>query len=381
MRTTHAVVALALLAGCRQKPTPQAQPAPAAPPLTTTSAASAGTAPRAAVAPSSSAAPPGAVADQPCKALGKKGTTELSPINEAELQLAAAPEALYALGYTHELARVKLYRFSRAGGPVEAVAEQKGLGDRKQFALASGAAYYTQAGKLVRLGPEKGEAHVLYEGMQSPVAVVGDQVLGIACDSKAKFDRLLQIPTTGGQPQLVAELPHGSGGTCRYSSVVADQRDVFIADWNGHSVVAVSLADKSVKNIVTKRGFPGPLLLESDALVYLSTDGLNRVARDGSASKRLADSDRALAPYSYIAESTNDYWVFDALAYAPTTTLHRIPRAGGPAQAVMVLKNADPSAGPEMGQGLVDFAVDDQCVYVAQTQYKRAGIQLLVKAL
>jgi hypothetical protein len=31
--------------------------------------------------------------------------------------------------------------------------------------------------------------------------------------------------------------------------------------------------------------------------------------------------------------------------------------------------------------GLVDFAVDDQCVYVAQTQYERAGIQLLVKAL
>ena len=95
----------------------------------------------------------------------------------------------------------------------------------------------------------------------------------------------------------------------------------------------------------------------------------------------VADSDSALAPYSYIGESANDYWVFDALAYAPTTNLHRIPRAGGPAQTVMVLKNADPSAGPEMGQGLVDFAVDDQCVYVAQTQYKRAGIQLLVKAL
>jgi hypothetical protein len=276
---------------------------------------------------------------------------------------------------------VRLYRFSRAGGPVEAVAEHKGLGDRKPFALASGAAYYTQAGKLVRLGPEKGEAHVLYEGMQSPVAVVGDQLLGIACDSKAQFDRLLQIPIGGGEPQLVAELPHGSSGSCRYSSVVADPREVFIADWNGHSVAAVSLADKRVKNIVTQRGFPGPLLLESDALVYLSTDGLNRVARDGSGSKRLAGSDSALAPYSLIAESANDYWVFDALAYAPTTNLHRIPRAGGPAQTVMVLKNADPSAGPEMGQGLVDFAVDDQCVYVAQTQYKRAGIQLLVKAL
>jgi hypothetical protein len=379
MRTTRAVVALALLAGCRQKPAPQ-PPTPATP-TSAANAASPTLAVAPSVAPSSSAVPPAVVVDQPCKALGKKGTTELSPINEYELQLFAAPEALYALGYTHELARVKLYRFSRAGGPVEAVAEQKGLGDRKQFTVAGGAAYYAQAGKLVRLGPEKGEAHVLYEGIQSPVAVVGDQVLGIACDSKAKFDRLLQIPVAGGEPQLVAELPHGSGGTCRYSSLVADQHDVFIADWNGHSVVAVSLADKSVKNIVTKRGFPGQLLLESDALVYLSTDGLNRVARDGSGSKRIADSDSALAPYSYVGASANDYWVFDALAYAPTTNLHRIPRAGGPAQTVMVLKNADPSAGPEMGQGLVDFAVDDQCVYVAQTQYKRAGIQLLVKAL
>lgn len=374
---------LAALSSCRQRPTPPAPPPattlPVAPSISAAPANPGSTAPSASAASASPSAP--ASSDRPCKALGKKGTLELSPVNEYELQLSAAPDALYALGYTHELARVRLYRFSRAGGPIQMVAEQKGLGDRKRFAVAGGAAYYAQAGKLVRLGPKQGEAALLYEGIQSPVAVVGDQVLGIACDAKAKADRLLQVPVAGGEAQLVAELPHAAGTQCQYSALVADEREVFIADWKGHSVRAVSRADKSVKDIVTKRGFPGPLLLESDALVYLSTSGLTRVARDGSDGKQLAGSDIALAPYSALGQSQRDYWVFDALAYSPATNLHRLPRAGGASQIVMVLKNADPNAGPEMGQGFVDFAVDDECVYVAQTQYKRAGIQLMVKAL
>jgi hypothetical protein len=377
---------LALLGACQKHPAPQplATPSTAETPHVP-SAPTASTSPPApsasAAAPSASAAPAPVTTDAPCKALGKKGSTELSPIQEGELQLSAAPDALYALGYTHELARVKLYRFSRAGGPLEVVAEQKGIGDRKRFAVAGGAAFYAQAGKLVRLGPKSGEASVLYDGIQSPVAVVGDRVLGIACDNKAKADRLLELPIAGGEPQLVAELPHSSHERCQYSSLLADEHDVFIADWNAHAVIRVSRSDHAVTNVVTHAGFPGPLLLDGDALAYNSTAGLTRVARDGTSPLKLASSDISLAPYSLTAQNSTAYWVFDAIAYAVTTTLRKVPRGGGAAQTIMVLKNADPDAANYEGQGLVDFAVDEQCVYVAQTQFKRPGIQLVVKAL
>jgi hypothetical protein len=100
--------------------------------------------------------PPPAMAH--CKALGKSGTLTLTSIKEDDMQLAVQGDTLFALGYTLALARTRLYRSSRTAGPFEPIAEQKGIGDRTHFALLGGAAYYTQAGKLFKLGPDKGAA-------------------------------------------------------------------------------------------------------------------------------------------------------------------------------------------------------------------------------
>src|SRR5205814_9731100 len=129
-------------------------------------------------------------------------------------------------------------------------------GGRKQFSLHDGAACYEQAGKLFKLGPAKGAALTLHEGVQSPTAVVGDHVLVIACDDKGRADHLLRLPTAGGEADTIADLPRASADRCQYSSLVADARDVFIADWNGSRIFAVSLGDKSVRTLVAKRGFP-----------------------------------------------------------------------------------------------------------------------------
>jgi hypothetical protein len=316
-----------------------------------------------------------------CKARGSKGLVTLSPIPEAEVQLAAAGDDIYALGFTHELARTRLYRFTRQGGPIEVVAEQQGLGERKRFAVADGAAYYAQQGKLFKLGPAKGLAVVLRQGIDSPVAVVGKYVFAVACEPKGKADHLLQIQREGGAAETIADLPRASQERCQYSSLVADERDIFIADWNGSRIWGVSRVDKSARVVVAKRGFPGPLILETDVLVYASTRGLFRVARTGGAPALIADTNVALAPYSLIASSSAAYWVFDAIAYTEPTTLHRVPRAGGPSESVMVLTNADPNGEIHEGQGLLDFTLDEECVYVAQKQYKRPGTQIIVKAL
>lgn len=376
-----AAMALIGLAACqRERASRHTQALDAAPSASALHDAGAEAAPIASAHPAADAGTRAPKADGHCKARGSKGVTELQPILESALQLNAQPDAIYALGYTHELARVRLYRFSRQGGPVEVVSEQKGIGTLKGFAVADGAGYYSQAGRLFKLGPQKGASSTLAETVYSPVAVVADQVLSIQCDRKGKVNRLISVSTSGGEPKMIAELDHRVGEPCQYSAIVADERDVYVADWTGQQIFDVSRADGNVRTIVTKRGFPGPLILEPDKLVYNSVLGLYQIARDGSNPTRIADNSVAMAPYSLILANQSSYWVFDAFAYNHPTTLRRLARTGGAAQSFMVLHNADPDAQNWDGDGLVDFVVDDECVYVGQTQFKRPGVRILAKA-
>ncbi|HEY3668793.1 MAG TPA: hypothetical protein VGL19_22500 [Polyangiaceae bacterium] len=313
-----------------------------------------------------------------CKALGKSGTLTLSSIQEDEVQLAAQGESLFVLGYTLALARTRLYRVSRAGGPVEPIAEQKGIGDRTHFALEGGAAYYTQAGKLFKLGPEKGAALKLYEGVHSPVAITQGQLFVIACDSKGR-DALLQIPSDGGAAETVAELPRASRDRCRYASIVADERAVFIADWNGSRVLAVARADKSVTPIVSKQGFPSTLSLDTAGLAFTSALGVFHVDRQGGSRTQLVNEDVALAPYAMAASYGDEHWVFDNTAYARSCNLYRLSQGERAPKPFLQLHDTDPNGSTMDGFGLLDFTVDDERVYVAQTQYAKPGAQILVK--
>ncbi|HXK16299.1 MAG TPA: hypothetical protein VNG33_00745, partial [Polyangiaceae bacterium] len=349
----------------RAAPTPGKSVGPTPPPSSAATASRPSSAASAGAAPSAEPKP----STHHCPALGKKTSAELHPIPEEEVQLAVEGDDVYALGYTHALARSRLYRFTRDGGVPEVVAEQKGLGERKHFSLQGGAGYFVQSGKLFKLGPAPQAAQLLREDVQSPTAVVGDRVLVIACDSKSKADHVLRLPTAGGDAESLADLPRASADRCQYSSVVADERDVFIADWRGSQIFAVSLSDKAVRVVVAKRGFPGPLLLEPDALVYASALGLFRLARAGGTPTRLADTNQALAPYSLIAASRSDYWVFDNIVYTIPIVLYWLPRAGGDSKSFMTLHNADPNVESYEGDGLSDFVVDDECVYVTQNQY------------
>jgi hypothetical protein len=313
-----------------------------------------------------------------CKALGKSGTLTLSSIKEDEVQLATQGDSLFALGYTLALARTRLYRVSRAGGPIEPIAEQKGVGDRTHFALVDGAAYYTQAGKLFKLGPDKGVALKLYEGVHSPVAVTRGQVFVIACDSKSS-DHLLQIPSDGGAAETVAELPRASHDPCRYASIMADERAVFIADWNGSRVLAVARADKSVTPIVSKQGFPSTLSLDKAGLAFTSALGVFHVDRQGGSRTQLVNEDVALAPYALTASYGDELWVFDNTAYGRSCNLYRLSQSDHAPKPFLQLHDTDPNGSTLEGFGLLDFTVDDECVYVAQTQYAKPGTQILVK--
>lgn len=313
-----------------------------------------------------------------CKALGKKGAVVLGTTKEGLPRLHAENGWLYWFGYTHELAKSTLYRVSRAGGAVEPVASQKGVGEIVGLAFAAGAAYYVQHGSLYKLGPGAGAAVVVRKGASSPPAVFESSVFVVECDKQGP-DKLLELPSAGGEAAVLAELSPSSSERCKYSSLVADAADVFIADWRGSRVVAVSRRDKTVRDVVTKKGFPSNLVLDGHDLVLLGALGLLRTPRAGGKVSKLLD--QVVAPYSGFVLSQGEYWLVDQLAYEPKTSVMRMARDSTTPRAVATYRVADPVGEGAKGDSSVrDFAVDDQCLYTAEQYYPQQSVQLVARA-
>lgn len=287
---------------------------------------------------------------------------------------------LYWFGYTHELAKSTLYRVSRAGGAVETLATRQGVGEIVGLAFDSGAAYYTQHGSLFKLGPAVGAAVELRRGASSPPGVFEGRVFVVECDKQGP-DKLLELPAGGGEAAVLAELPHTSSERCKYSSLAVDAVDVFIADWRASRVVAYSRRDETVRDVVTKKGFPSNLVLDGDHLVMLGALGLLRVPRLGGQVDKRLDADIVGAPYSSLRSFGNEYWLVDQLAYVPTSHVFRLARDSTKPRAVASYRVADPVGEGAKGDSSVrDFAVDDQCVYTAEQYYPQPAVQLIARA-
>lgn len=303
-----------------------------------------------------------------CKALGRKQTESIGLGPDEQLQMHAEDGYVYLLSYLDVMARVRWSRISRSGGQLEQIAEVKRLGLPSTLTSRDGAAYYTQSGTLFKLGPELGASQTLSESAHSPPALYADHLFFVECDKKGKADYLQEIPVTGGPARTLAEFAHPPGKRCEYPSLVADARDVIVADWKGQRVVAVSRKDGSQRTLLTKRGFPQSLILEDNAVTLLSSRGLERIARDGGATVELLDSEQAAAPFSHVTLNNGEYWVADWIPYMPTDHLFRLPYAGGKAQSVVSFSQASPVDSSPTDRFLAGFAVDDECVYWARTR-------------
>ncbi|HEY3497146.1 MAG TPA: hypothetical protein VGK73_20750 [Polyangiaceae bacterium] len=314
-----------------------------------------------------------------CKALERKGSVSLGIVREELVWVAAERGYVYLLGYTHRLARVRFLRVSRAGGEQETLVEQKGLGEPSELVLRDGAAYYTQGGSLFRLGPEPSASVTLHRAADSPVAVDGDRAFFVDCDRPGKSDHLVEQPLSGGEARTLAELPHTPGTRCSYSSVVADAREVLIADWNGHLVHAVSRADGAVRELVKQRGFVEDLMLETDTVSFLSKRGLERMDRTGANSRILLASESVRAPYSRAKLHGGEYWLHDDIAYTTVTHLFRLPYQGGTPQAMATYKVAEPTLDTPGDEQLVSFGVDDECAYFTRKRHGQP-LELLARA-
>jgi hypothetical protein len=312
--------------------------------------------------------------------VGQKQTVGIGVGPDERLQMHAEGGYVYLLSYLDVMARVRWSRVSRGGGQLEQIAEVKRLGSPSALVARDGAAYYTQAGTLFKLGPERGASLALYEPAHSPPALHGDRLFFVECDKKGKADYLKEISVAGGPVQTLAELPHPPGKRCEYPSVVADERDVILADWKGQRVVAVSRKDGSQRTLISKRGFPQSLSLEADAVTFLSARGLERVDRDGGAPVGLLDNEQVAAPFSHVILRDREYWVADWIAYMPTDHLFRLPYAGGKPQTVASFEQSSPVDSSPTDHFLSGFAVDDECVYWARTRAGGTKSELFARA-
>jgi hypothetical protein len=376
---------LMLLAACQGKaPTAQATgsvarlPASAQPPSSALPATSAS-----ANAPSaSSSAPPPPPADVTphCKAHGRAQTVSLGTLPDNQLQLRASGAWIYVLDHHANLARARWSRISRGGGKLTTIAERTALGDVSVVTEVGGAAYYTQAGKLVRLGPEPGASQVLHDGAQSPLAAHGESLFFVQCGNKGKADQLQELSMSGGAARTLAELEHASGRRCEYSSLVADAQEVVVADWRQQRILAVSRRDGTVQTIATKKGFPQDLILEPQAVAFLTARGFERVSRTGGDATRLLDNDHVAAPFSHAILRDGEYWLVDQLAYITTVHLFRLAYDGGKPKAVVTLKHKSPVDSTPGDEHLAGFTVDDQCAYFGRFRSGASSIELLALA-
>jgi len=367
------ILMIGLTPGCRRAAPPRRQPVQA---IATGSAISmATTSPSLdASSPRSERVPDAAASTDErgmhCKALGGRGFVSLTTIREPVLELAASDSAVYVLSSQAQLRRVTLTRVPRDGSPSSIVARHLGPSEPKSLKIARDAAYFTRSRNIFRVNLADGEIKEIAPSLAEVITVFGEYIFAVRCEKKAPVDYLVRVSTKGGTPESIAELPRvpadqrASGSpACEIGYLAADAHSVFISDWAGRRVLAVSLQDRSARVLSHAKSFPSRIELETDTIVFQAQTGLFRVPRVGGGEVRL--SEFANAPFARYVSDTNDFWIDQVEPYAPNEHLYRMPRPGGKAKSLEVFPPTDPQALYPIT--FIDgLALDDECVYVAR---------------
>jgi hypothetical protein len=278
-------------------------------------------------------------------------------------------EFLYVLTYKQAMASVGLSRISRAGGPLEEIATHTGLGDLKDMVVSGGAAYVVQGKRLIKLGPgPQGEAELL-SGVSPSVAAVPDSVYVVRCDPGGVDDDLLRLPLDGAPPEIVTKIRRVPSKSCEYTDIAVDASEVVVADRPGQRIVAVSRADGQVRAVAEKVGFPSEITLDARFLTFLSSRGMHRVTRKTLEKKLILTSDQVYAPFSSLLLEGDDHWIADHLPYSDGDIVYRMGTDEAELTRFTRYHRKDPVYASGNDTGLLDFSVDDECVYLAQWKH------------
>ncbi len=374
LEVTSLLLLLALTACERSKSTSHA------PPFATAAATSVSAATASAVAP---AAPPSGAAPAlgssattvktglvHCKAIGKRGLVSIGVIREELIDLVTEGDGVFAFGYQRELARLTLRRFPRDGAPPTVIGRHTGAGEPKSPVLTADAAYFTRNKTLYRLPRSGGEPVELAKGFSGSIAVQGQYVYGFACDPKHPPDHLQRVGTEGGPVESIASIERvrsqeedTSSAADDYRSLAADAQAIYATNWNGRRVLRISLTDRSVTELATKKAFPTRLQSDGDQLLFQTATGLFRVSKTQADAKRI--SELGSSPFSFIAHSGPVTFIHQCVPYGTEEWTYELTRASGQAKKLEYYKAVKPDETPP-DVGIRGLAVDDECLYTAR---------------
>lgn len=308
-----------------------------------------------------------------CKARGKRGFVPLGTLRESPVKMVARDAMIWALTYNQPMARASLMRVPRDGSPAVPVVRHTGLGDPVGLVIGKRAAYFTRNRLLVRMPLDGSDASVINKDTSRALAWHAEDLYGITCEPKNGPQRLVRYAGGEGEAIAIAEINQSPKDACDYRGMAMGGSTAFISDWGNQRVLAVSLDDKSVKVLATKKPFASALIVDSDHLILQAAHALFRIPQSGGDSTAITKDDIGGAPFFLIDSDASDIWLYDTSGYTDAQHLYRLPRAGGAAVKVETFPATSDVRPVEIG--IYNLAVDDECVYL--TREFSGGVTLL----
>jgi hypothetical protein len=289
-------------------------------------------------------------------------------------RLFAQQAAVYLFSYHQSVARVRLTKISRDGSEMRVIASSREIGAPSHFQLTRTAAYFSRHGSVVRIGLDDGLVSEVATGLSPAFAVHAERVYGIILGRRGANDQLVVIERPGLPPTVLAEVPaaplidHSGHKVLRreydYRDVSVDDHDAFISDWDARRIIAVSLSNHSLRNIVSNRAFLLVRKVEPNAVVFSAASGLYRLIRSTGEITQLSEIGTAPATVSFDSDNS-DFWIYQTEHIKDVFGIYRVPRSGGTATRFATIPSDTP-ADPLHEESLKGLAVDDECVYFAR---------------
>jgi len=313
-----------------------------------------------------------------CKALAKRGLVSIAQLQEDLVDMTPESDHVLLLTFHPGLGRVTLTRVRRDGSSKDVVSRQSGVGEPKPPTWAPDAVYFTRQRNLYRMPRAGGDSVLVAKGFSYSVAVAGGYAYGVICDAKKSFDRLVRVTVSGGNVEPFAEIEHTKPpeqdpGTfaCNYSSLVADDKAVYLTHWNGRRVLRVDLESRATTTLAIRASYPSDLYLEDVNLVFRASGGVYRGSK--TEANAVLITDLGSAPFTMVAYDPKALFTHQSDPYATEECTYEVSWSTGKSNKRDCFKAERPDEFPP-DVGVRGIAVDGECIYTMRKHQKYTAL-------
>jgi hypothetical protein len=223
-----------------------------------------------------------------------------------------------------------------------------------------------------------GESVLVAKGFSYSVAVAGGYAYGVTCDAKKSFDTLVRVTVSGGNVEPFAEIEHTKPpeqdpGTfaCNYSSLVADDKAVYLTHWNGRRVLRVDLESRATTTLAIRASYPSDLYLEDVNLVFRASGGVYRGSK--TEANAVLITDLGSAPFTMVVYDPKALFTHQSDPYATEECTYEVSWSTGKSHKRDCFKAERPDEFPP-DVGVRGIAVDDECIYTMRKHQKYTAL-------